>query len=202
MNALFRRTLFSPTRLGRSAFAHSLRRLDSAKLFSAVALVAMGTTTGCQKPVPPTFEAETVKVTGIETTGLNLSLHGKLKNPNRFGFMIKSVTGKVTLESGTELADVSYTGKMEVGGNQEAGLDIPLRVNWSGASVIAKDAVSGKDITFTLRGTVGVGSERLTLDLPYSTKGTITQTQIREGVAKALGLPGLPPGLNLPGIFP
>jgi LEA14-like dessication related protein len=185
-----------------AVISHALRRLGAATLFSATALMATATTTGCQKPVPPTFEAENVKVVGIETTGLNLSLHGKIKNPNRFGFSIKSVTGKVTLESGTELADVSYKDRIEVGANQETGLDIPLRVNWSGASVIAKDAVSGKDITFTLRGIVGVGSERLTLDLPYSTKGTITQTQIREGVAKALGLPGLPPGLNLPGIFP
>jgi LEA14-like dessication related protein len=165
------------------------KSLVSALLFASV-------TVACAKPEAPSVTPKEVQVTAVGTDGISLGLKAEMHNPNSFGLTVTRVTGKVKLASGTELAEVTVVRSIALPAKQSTLVDVPIKINWNGAAAAAKEALSGKDLPFTLEGKVGVGSERLSVDVPYTISGIVTQQQMKDGLMKTFGnmpfLQGLP----------
>jgi LEA14-like dessication related protein len=115
-----------------------------------------------------------------------LRLKADVLNPNSFSMSAQRVTGTLTLSSGQPLGDVSIEKPVALPSKVTTSLDIPFDVSWQGAMVAGTEAMSGKDLKFTLDGKVAIGSEGFNVDVPYKVSGEITQLQIRQALSKSL----------------
>jgi LEA14-like dessication related protein len=130
--------------------------------------------------------ARELQVTGVSARALSLRLKADVLNPNSFSMSAQRVTGTLTLSSGQPLGDVSIEKPVALPSKVTTSLDIPFDVSWQGAMVAGTEAMSGKDLKFTLDGKVAIGSEGFNVDVPYKVSGEITQLQIRQALSKSL----------------
>ncbi len=148
----------------------------------------------CSKPQPPKLVPKAAQVIAIDPQGISLELTVEMTNPNSFTLGVQSVTGHVVLGDGSDLGEVRVAQAISLPPNVPTLVKVPMNIRWAGVAGLAANAMSGKDVPFTVSGSVGVGSEKLNVDVPYSMAGTITQDLIRRSIITSLGKLPLPVG--------
>jgi LEA14-like dessication related protein len=139
-------------------------------------------------------------VTAIDPQGVSLDLAVEMTNPNGYTLAVQNVSGRVVLENGTDLGEVVVSQALSLPPNEKMLVKVPLTARWNGVASLAATALSGKDIPFTVTGKVGVGSEKLSIDVPFAIAGVLTRAELERSLTNQLGklrLP-LPVGSALP----
>lgn len=148
---------------------------------------------GCSTPEVPTITAEKVTVISSKPEGLNLEVTLDAHNPNSIKLTARSIKAKVTINTNTELAEVTVPTKITLPAKKSTKLVIPVTVQWGAAAAMAMAAVNSPTVPFTMKGTANVGGDSLNVDLPFTVHGTITRQQLIDAVSLAIPqIPGLP----------
>ena len=164
--------------------------MRSARSFAVYALLALA---ACSKPEPPTVKPVSGRVTGINTTGLEVEAKLEAYNPNDFEIQVKSFTATITLDRNINVGAVSSARAVTLPAKQKKVFDVPMSVRWSDATQVAPLALSNRDVPWEAEGKVKVGGDSLDVDLPFKVSGIITHQQIVQAVGRSLPkIPGLP----------
>jgi LEA14-like dessication related protein len=154
----------------------------------AVALVAAS----CKKPEPPVLTPKETRVTTIDGTGLTVLALVDAYNPNGFDLATRSVKAHITLDDNVDLGTVTAPHGVTLPARGHTDVSIPLSLQWGDVTVVARLAASKKPMPYRLDGTVAIGGDRLSVEVPFTISGTITREQLLGAALRALPpLPGL-----------
>lgn len=162
------------------------------RLLRPLAVVLVALVLACSKPKPPTLVPKAAQVTAIDPQGVTLDLAVEMTNPNGFTLAVQSVSGHVVLADGSDLGEVRVGQAVTLPPGAPTLVKVPMTVHWAGVAVLAANALGGRDLPFTVSGSVAVGGEKLNVEVPYSMAGTITQEQLRRAATTSLGKLKLP----------
>ena len=161
-----------------------------------ILLLVAGLALACSRPIPPTVKLERVAVTQISLAGVALLQTLTVTNPNAIGFTVRSVQVKVRADGRYDLGPVVVPRVVELPSRQPVSLDVPILFAWADISSLAKLAQANRDIDYDVDGSVAVGTESVSFNLPVGWHGVLRRDDlIRAGLN---GLPGLLPGLVKP----
>ena len=163
------------------------RRLFYAAAFALVA---------CAKPEPPRLTSLSAKVTGVSVQGIDVDLKLEAENINDSDLSARSVTATITLDGRTTLGSVTVPNKIKLPAHKKTTLDVPVSSRWKDLSGVATLAAAGKDIPYTMDGTVELGGDTLNINLPFRVTGIVTRAQLAQAALNSL--PKIP-GLMIPG---
>ena len=159
-------------------------------MFMVLGLVTM---LGCSKPKPPQLTPEATSVTSVSGKGIGIRVVLAAYNPNDFDLNTRSVEGTIKLGDTVTLGPITKPHGVKLPANKSTNVELELEATWGQAVQLAQLATSGPQVPYVVEGKVTIGGETLNVDLPFSIKGEVSQTQLI-----AAGLKGLPPIPGLP----
>jgi len=166
------------------------------RTFALTAFIAVAAlqSSGCSKPEPPQITVKDAKVTEVDLGGLTVAVNADAYNPNKIPLTIQSVTGTVRVDGKYDLGSVTVSKAMSLPAGAHTPVSVPLAMKWQNVTTMTALATSTQSIPYTVTGTVAVGGEQLSLELPFQVQGTLTREQITQAVVRSLpaGLPGFP----------
>jgi LEA14-like dessication related protein len=159
----------------------------AAPLLAALAMVS------CSGPEPPTLTPVSGTITSVSPAGLGLRVKLEAYNPNSFGLTTRDVTAKVTLDGRYDAGTVTIRHALDLPAQKRTALDIPVTMTWQDLAGLAGLAAAGRDIPYTVEGTVAIGGEKLNVNVPFRIAGSVTQKQLLQATMSSLPqIPGLP----------
>src|SRR6516162_2688143 len=93
-------------------------------LAAAVAVAA------CSKPAPPTLTPERVSVTGVDASGLALTVTISATNPNSSDLTVSDVSSHVVVDK-HDVGTVTVPQSMTLPAGKTTKIDVPVKVSWS-----------------------------------------------------------------------
>jgi len=129
----------------------------AAPLLAALAMVS------CSGPEPPTLTPVSGTITSVSPAGLGLRVKLEAYNPNSFGLTTRDVTAKVTLDGRYDAGTVTIRHALDLPAQKRTALDIPVTMTWQDLAGLAGLAAAGRDIPYTVEGTVAIGSTSTSL---------------------------------------
>lgn len=149
-----------------------------------LALLACLLDTGCSRPQPPRVTPRTGRVTGIDTKGITLTVELDIFNPNRFPIQARSVSGELVLAGSVRAAQVHTTSGVRVPARSQAPATIEARFEWQNVAQVFPLAFATSPLPWAFNGRIGLGGDRLSVELPFRLEGEVTPEQlIRAGLA-------------------
>jgi LEA14-like dessication related protein len=139
----------------------------------------------CAKPKPPTVVPKDAKIVALDTETVTLELRLELTNPNGFAIDVRRISANVMVED-LVIGTIDVPHAVSLSSNVPTLVTVPLKLRWDGAAALAKIAAKGKDVPFRVDGSVGIGGERLNVDVPYSQSGVITKQQQEEAAIRSI----------------
>lgn len=162
-----------------------IRRVISRRVLFAGALAALFAG-ACSKPEPPKLVPKEARVTAIGPAGLSVLLRMEATNPNRVTLSAQSVTAKAKLDGRWDVGTVTITQPIVLPPSVPTMIDVPLAMPWADVTALGALATATRPVPYVVEGTVRVGGERLSVDLPFSLSGTITREELTSAALKAL----------------
>jgi LEA14-like dessication related protein len=148
----------------------------------------------CQRPDPPILTPRSAKITAITPQGVDVLADLDVENPNGFALSARSVSAKVKLDGKYDVGSVKVASPLSIPAHKTAHLSVPLSFHWTTIAALGALAAAPQSVPYDVDGTVEIGGESLSVDLPFHVSGTLTHEQL---VQAAVGsLPKIP-GLNI-----
>jgi len=156
--------------------------------FVAWVAVAALPSFGCSKPQPPQITVKDLKVTDVDFGGLTVTVNAEAYNPNAIPLTIQHVSGSARLEGMYELGSATVSTPMNLPAGARTAVSVPLAMKWQKLTTMAVVASGAESIPYTLTGTMAVGGEQLSIELPFQVQGTVTRKQLLQ----AATVPAIP----------
>jgi LEA14-like dessication related protein len=163
-------------------------------MLSARALLVAATLalSACSPPEAPTVKPVSGKVTGINTSGIEVEAKLEAYNPNDFEIQVKSFSAAVTLDHQIKVGTVSSPQTVTLPAKKKKVFEIPISVKWNDVLALAPLALSNRDVPWDADGTVKISASSLDVDVPFKVNGTLTHQQITQAVGRSVPrIPGL-----------
>lgn len=180
------------------ASARDLRYRSGMRIGTIAAMGGALALAACQKPDPPQLSIDSVQVTGVDTASIGMHVGVAAFNPNRIPLSAQRVTGHVFLDDKYDLGSATVATPIAIPAGQTVRIDVPLSVRWSDLSLLGIVAARPDATPFVVKGTVTIGGDHISFDLPFEAKGAITREQLASAALR--GLPGMLQGLPVPAI--
>ncbi len=132
---------------------------------------------GC-KPKPPQITVKSGQITRIDAQGFEVLLHIDAFNPNSYALSVRGIQAEVLLDGRVDLGKVAIDKPVSIPAGQHAPIDVPISSRWNDLAAVASFAASNRSVPYTVKGTVTLGGDSLSVDVPYSFDGTITHDQL------------------------
>jgi LEA14-like dessication related protein len=165
-------------------------------LATAVLALAAPLLASCTKPELPTVKPVSGKLTGINTTGIEVEAKLEAYNPNDFDIEVRGYTATMVLDHKINVGTITSQQKVTLPAKKKTTFDVPVNVKWNDATQLAPLALSTRDVPWDAEGKVKIGGDMIDVELPFKVNGTLTHQQIVQAVNRSLpkipGLPGLP----------
>ena len=133
---------------------------------------------GCSRPDPPVVTPKSATVSKMSATGVDFQLRVEAYNPNTIALSTRSVTGKVVLDGTYDLGVVTIPRPVLLPPGERTLIDVPFATKWGQLGALALLAAQRRDVNFSVDGTMNIGSDRLSFDVPFHRGGTITSEQL------------------------
>ena len=144
----------------------------------------------CNKPEPPTLVPERVKLTGLSSTQMSVDVTLDVTNPNAIDLVARTLEAHIIIGKNIDVGTVEIPVTTVFTKNATTKLDVPLSFQFTDLAPLARLAIAGADVPYTVDGTVGLGGDLLHVTLPYRLSGVVPRDQVARAVVKAL------PGFN------
>jgi LEA14-like dessication related protein len=169
--------------------ADSVQSYTTGMLRFAPLVLLAGLLTACSAPEPPTLEPKRAEVKQVALSGLEVELTIEADNPNSIPLVARKVKARVKLDDRVDLGEVSVSTKLKIPPKESVSLVAPLSLSWTDLGSIATLAASKTDIPFTVTGTAEIGTDDVSFDVPFQTKGSLTRDQLTKLGTGALPIP-------------
>jgi len=154
-------------------------------LFVAATIATCAIVAGCSKPAPPTLAPERVTVTGVDPSGLALTVSMSATNPNSVDLTASDVSSHVVV-SGRDVGTVTVPQSVTLPAGKTTKLDVPMKVAWSDVGFVAQLAASNAPVPYSVDGTLELGGSLLHVGVPFHLDGTISHAQIFGAAMRSL----------------
>jgi LEA14-like dessication related protein len=158
----------------------------------ALLLAAALTACGCSRPDPPTLRPEQAKVTSVTPAGIDLLVRLEAENPNSIELSARSVKARVMLDGKFDLGTVKVASPIKLPAHKRTKLDVPLSVKWRDLSGVIALVTSNRSVPYEVDGTVELGGDALSLDVPFRIGGTVSHDELVRATANGLPKISLP----------
>ena len=161
----------------------------------SLALALALTATGCSRPDPPKLTPLQARVTSITPSAIDFNVQIEAENPNAVDLSARKVVAQVKLDGKIDLGAVKVSTALNLPAHKRTKLDVPLSVKWKDVSSIVALATSNRSVPYEVLGTVELGGDTLSLDVPFRIGGTISHDELVRATVKSLPkipLPGMP----------
>jgi LEA14-like dessication related protein len=155
----------------------------------AVLLVSL--VAACSRPEPPTLAPERVQLTGLSPTQISVDVTLDVTNPNTLDLVARSLEAHIIIAKNIDVGTVEIPVTTVFAAGKTTKLDVPLSIQLTDIAPLARLAIAGADLPYTVDGTVGLGGDLLHVTLPYHLSGIVPRDQVARAAMKAL------PGLHL-----
>jgi LEA14-like dessication related protein len=141
----------------------------------------------CSRLDPPTLTPVSGTVTGVTPSGITLKIKLEAENPNSIGLTTREVSAKITLDSRYDAGTVKISHPVNLPAKKRTTLEVPVTFAWRDLAELAGLSASGRDIPYTVDGTVTIGGESINVDVPFRITGALTQKQLLDATLNSLG---------------
>ena len=158
--------------------------------FFTVVILTVHFLAACGRPKPPTITPEKGELTSVGPDGVHVMLHLGVENPNRFDLSARSVTGRVVLDGKYDVGSVAMSQPFRLPAGQVTRMSVPTTFALRDLPAVVGLALSNRDLTYDVNGSVNVGGDSLNVNLPFHLSGEITHEQLLKATVNSL--PRLP----------
>ena len=155
------------------------------RLLLLIAATAFAGAAGCSKPAPPTLTPQSVAVTGVDPTGLALTVTISATNPNSADLSVSDVSSHVVVDK-HDIGTVTVPQSMTLPAGKTTRIDVPVKVSWSDMSLLAQLAVGTAPVPYSVDGTLNLGGSLLHVGVPFHLDGSIPHQQIVGAISHSL----------------
>jgi late embryogenesis abundant protein len=154
--------------------------------FFTVALLIGHVLAACGRPKPPTITPEKGELTSIGPDGVHITLHLGVENPNRFDLSARSVTGRVVLDGKYDVGSVAVSQPFRLPPGQVTRISVPTTFALRDLPAVVGLALSNRDLTYDVNGSVNLGGDSLNVNLPFHLSGELTHEQLLKATVNSL----------------
>src|SRR5262249_25974506 len=140
---------------------------------------------GCARPEPPRITPEKATVTNVSAAGIDLRVRLDAYNPNSIGLSAKSVEATVTPDHSVQVGTVQVSHPMKLPAGKHVDIDVPLSIQWSNVTGVARLAQSNRSVTYDVDGTVELG-DSLSVAVPFKLQGVVTHEQLVQAALSSI----------------
>jgi LEA14-like dessication related protein len=118
----------------------------------------------------PEVRLDRVVVREVGVRGGNLDLLVDVDNPN--GFDLRGTEVEVGFDvEGSHVGDARFTDDFEVDRNGSTKLTLPIRFEWAGVGQVLRSAISEGEISYEMKGQIGVQTPWGKHSVPFTRTG-------------------------------
>jgi LEA14-like dessication related protein len=154
-----------------------------------IAAAALAAAAGCSKPAPPTLTPQSLTVNGVDPSGLALTVTISATNPNSADLTVSDVSSHVVVDK-HDVGTVTVPQSMTLPAGKTTKIDVPVKVSWSDATLLAQLAAGNAPVPYSVDGTLDLGGSLLHVGVPFHMDGSITHQQIVGAIVHSM--PTLP----------
>lgn len=161
----------------------------------ALALALALAVSGCSRPDPPQLTPEQAQVKSLTPAGIDLLVRLEAYNPNSVDLSALSVKARVKLDGRMDLGSVKVATPLSLPAGKRTKLDVPLSVRWNDLPSVVVLATSNRSVPYEINGTVELGGDVLSVNVPFRMEGTISHDEMVRATVKSLpkiSIPGMP----------
>jgi hypothetical protein len=125
-------------------------------------------------------------VTAIGPSGMQVNVDLSLDNPNAVDLSGRSVTAKVVLDGKYALRPVTVPHDFTLKARAKSELVVPMALKWEDVSTLLALASTGRSIPYDVDGTVTLGGDVLSVDVPFQLRGELTREQLIQTTVNSL----------------
>ncbi|MEP6733083.1 MAG: LEA type 2 family protein [bacterium] len=148
-----------------------MRRLVSAAVVSAVAIMAACSALGKQAFQQPIVHLQDVRVNGVGMTGGNLDVKLSVYNPNGYRMDATRMTYNVTVGDSVQFATGALDSRFTVNSNDSSVVTIPVSFTYNGIGAAGRQMMNTGGVNYHVNGDVTVGTVVGNFTVPYSAVG-------------------------------
>ena len=125
-------------------------------------------------------------VTAVSPTGMQMSVELSVDNPNGVDLSGRSVTAKVVLDGKYPMSPVTVPHDFTLKAKDRSHLVVPVAVKWEEVSTVLALASANRNVPYDVDGTVKLGGDVLSLDVPFHIRGELTREQLVQTAINSL----------------
>jgi LEA14-like dessication related protein len=125
-------------------------------------------------------------VTAIGPSGMEMNVELGVENPNGVDLSARSVTAKVVLDGKYPMSSVTVPREFTLKAKSQNHLVVPMALRWEEVSTLIALASSNRNVPYDVDGTVQLGGDALSLDVPFHLKGELTREQLVQTTLNSL----------------
>ena len=142
------------------------------------ALLLCGLVTSCFKPKPVEIQPQSLQLSSIGPSGVNLALVLDVHNPNGFPITASAINAVIELSDGSELGQGSATPAFTIPAEGNAAVPAQLGMRWTNVALLAPYALGAKPMPYRVRGNARIGGQSLNVEVPFTISGQLTAEQV------------------------
>jgi Late embryogenesis abundant protein len=132
----------------------------------------------CSTPAPPTVTAESVSLTRLDAAGVALRMELDATNPNASDVSVSAVTSRILIDEAHEVGRVTVPETMTLAAGKTTKVDVSVSMGWTDVGFLAQLAFTGKDVPYSVDGTLALGGSLLHVGVPFHMQGRISHDQL------------------------
>jgi len=134
------------------------------------------------KPDPLQITNQTVSVTKVTPSGIELLVELDARNPNSIHLEAESFTANVVLDGRYDMGTIDVPQEIEFPSKEQVHVGVPVVADWKDVTVIASLIALMRNVPYDVDGTVKVGRGPFKVTVRFHMSDVITEEQLRGAI--------------------
>ena len=145
---------------------------------------------GCSKPLPPTIAPQRVDIVLTEAAGPLFRVQASAHSPNSYALPLRSVSAKLAFV-GRDAGQVTATSVATLAARADTPISFDVQSTWPQIIGLLPTLGGGDEVPYTVTGTASFQAAGLTLEVAFSTGGTVRKSELTAAATRGLIRPNI-----------